>query len=111
MRYLFCGKLVTVKDNNVYLGNNWIGNLFVDDYGIKHVLGPLNKGVLNPIEIEYSITILGTTYEPHITDIKGCTDCDLYNDDEKAHPFYCGNICTTFECALNVSNVVMRKLI
>ena len=111
MRYLFCGILVTVKDNNVYQGSTWIGHLYVDSHGIKHVLGPLNKGVLNPIGIEYSITILGTTYEPHIIDNKGCTDCDLYKYDEKSHPAYCGNICTTFECALNVSNVIMRKLI
>ena len=109
MKYMFCGKLVNVKDNNVYLGESWIGHLFVDEHGIKHVIGPLNKGVLNPIEIVYSITILGVTYEPYITD-HSCTECDFYNKDEEIHPSYCGNICCTFECALNVSNVIMKKI-
>ena len=108
MKYLFCGKLVTIKDNNVYRGSNWIGNLFVDEHGVKHVFGPQNKGVLNPIDLMFSITINGVTYEPEITDTHSCEAC-AFSDENGNHLGYCGNICNTFECLLNVSTVIMKK--
>lgn len=108
MKYLFCGDIVTIKGNNVYRDGRWIGHLFVDEHGVKHVLGPLNKGILNPVELMYSITINGVTYEPQITDNLSCESCD-FTDSDGNHLSYCGNICNTFECALKVSNIIMKR--
>ena len=107
MKYLFCGKIVTIKDNNVYRGGNWIGGLFVDEHGVKYVLGPQNKGVLNPIDLIFNITVNGITYEPEIIENRSCESC-AFSDENGNHPECCGNICTTFECLLNVSNVIMK---
>lgn len=47
--YLFCGDPVIITDNNVFRNGNWIGYLFIDDYGNKYVLGPHNKGCIEEI--------------------------------------------------------------
>ena len=47
--YLFCGDPVIITDNNVFRNGNWIGYLFIDDYGNKYVIGPHNKGCIEEI--------------------------------------------------------------
>lgn len=47
--YMFCGKRVIITDNNVFCNGNWIGHLYIDDYGNKYVLGPRNKGRIEEI--------------------------------------------------------------
>lgn len=45
--YTFCGKEVIIKNDRVYSKQGqFLGHLFTDEYGTKHVLGPYNKGSL-----------------------------------------------------------------
>lgn len=48
--FVFCGKKVIITNNNVYCNGNWIGRLFIDQYGQKHVCGPKNKGLIEEIQ-------------------------------------------------------------
>jgi hypothetical protein len=47
--YTFCGKSVIITNNNVFRNGNWIGHLYIDDYGQKYVYGPSNKGRIEEI--------------------------------------------------------------
>lgn len=47
--YMFCGEKVIIVNDSIYRNGNWIGHLFIDDYGNKYVLGPHNKGRIDEI--------------------------------------------------------------
>jgi hypothetical protein len=51
MKYKFRGKPVYIKGSYVYdsITNEWMGHMFEDENGIKHVLGPRCKGQLDPV--------------------------------------------------------------
>ena len=49
--YTFCGHKVIITNNNVFKDGNWIGHLYIDDYGRKYVYGPNNKGRLQSINL------------------------------------------------------------
>ena len=48
--YLFCGKKVIITNNDVFRDGYWIGHLFIDQHGQKHVYGPKNKGLIEEIQ-------------------------------------------------------------
>ena len=48
--YVFCGKKVIISNNNVFRNGYWIGHLFIDQHGQKHVYGPKNKGLIEEIQ-------------------------------------------------------------
>lgn len=49
--YTFCGKDIVITNNNVYdkITGAWMGHLYIDDHGEKHVYGPLHKGLIKKI--------------------------------------------------------------
>ena len=52
IEYSYFGRPVIIKNRNVYeLNGNWMGYLYEDmSTGLKHVLGPHNKGILTKNE-------------------------------------------------------------
>lgn len=46
--YMFCGKAVIITDGSVFSkeSGQWLGHLYIDDYGDKYVYGPHNKGLI-----------------------------------------------------------------
>lgn len=88
--YTYFGKPIHIRDNNVYNANNhqWLGHLFTDEHGNKHVLGPANKGKLHKVnqELYHQFTkaypyIIITEEKFHEAHQISCTDnLDLIRD-------------------------------
>lgn len=57
MKYKFRGNPVYIKGSHVYdsVTNEWMGHVFEDENGVKHVLGPRYKGQLDPIRNDVKV--------------------------------------------------------